>query len=308
MAYYEYGRSDALRLVEDWPEPKIGPDTVVVRMRASGVNPVDWKLQEGTMDAYLDVYFPVIPGWDLAGVVERVGRAVPEFEVGDEVFGLVRRDEIHHGTKAELVPAPVRTLAHKPRSASWAEAGGLPLSGLTALRSIYRLGIKPGETVLIHGAAGGVGHYAVQIARILGARVIGTASPRNHEFLAGLGAEPVEYGEGLASRVRELAPDGIDASLDMVGFADSNALEQSFKLVTDPKRILSIAYLAVTAAGGQYVFMRPDSADLRQLAQWYDDGLLRTHVERTFPLEETGAAHDLVRTCHVRGKVVVVDA
>jgi NADPH:quinone reductase-like Zn-dependent oxidoreductase len=306
MVYHEYGRSDRLQLVDDRPEPKVGPDTVVVRVKASGVSPVDWKLQEGTMDEYLDVRFPVVPGWDVAGVVEQAGRAVPEFSVGDEVFGLVRRDEVHHGTRAELVPAPVRTLAHKPRTASWAEAGGLPLSGLTALRSMRRAGVKPGETVIVHGAAGGVGHFAVQIARIMGARVIGTASARNHEFLASLGAEPVEYGPDLVERVRKLAPGGVDAALDVVGFADSNALQQSFELVPDPSRVLSIAYIAVTAAGGQYVFVRPDATDLAQLAQWYDDGLLRTHVERTFPLAETAAAHDLVRTCHVRGKVVVV--
>jgi NADPH:quinone reductase-like Zn-dependent oxidoreductase len=270
IVYHEYGRSDRLQLVEDRPEPKVGPDTVVVRAKASAVSPVDWKLQEGTMDDYLDVRFPVVPGWDVAGVVEQVGRAVPEFSVGDEVFGLVRRDEVHHGTRAELVPAPVRTLAHKPRSAAWAEAGGLALSGLTALRSMRRAGVKPGETVIVHGAAGGVGHFAVQVARIMGARVIGTASPRNHEFLASLGAEPVAYGPELVEQVRELAPDGIDAALDVVGFADANALQQSFELVSDPARILSIAYMAVTAAGGQYVFMRPDADDLAQLAQWYE--------------------------------------
>ncbi len=277
---------------------------MLVRVRAAGVNPVDWKLREGYADSVHDVYFPVVPGWDVAGVVETVGPAVTEFEPGDEVIGYVRRDEVRRGTYAELTPAPIRSLATKPASASWPEAGGLPLVGLTALQALLAGRVGDGDTVLIHAASGGVGHLAVQIARILGAtKVIGTASPANHAFLSELGAEPVEYGTGLAERLRELAPDGIDAACDFVG---GDAVEVSRSVVSDPHRIVSITNAAgVKEVGGRYVFVRPNAEQLGRLAGWYDEGRLRAHVDRTFPLAEAAAAQDLVREGHVRGKVVV---
>jgi NADPH:quinone reductase-like Zn-dependent oxidoreductase len=303
IAYQEYGGSDRLELA-DLPDPKVGPDFVLVRVRAAGVNPVDWKIREGYVDGAHDVYFPVVPGWDVAGVVETVGPAVTEFAPGDEVIGYVRRDEVRRGTYAELTPAPIRSLARKPATASWPEAGGLPLVGLTALQALTAVGAGHGDTVLIHAAAGGVGHLAVQIAPLLGAsRVIGTASQRNHAFLAELGAEPVEYGAGLAERLRELAPGGIDAACDFVG---GDAVEISRSVVSDPARIVSITNPAgVKEVGGRYVFVRPNTEQLGQLAGWYDEGRLRVHVDRAFPLVEAAAAQDLVRAGHVRGKVVV---
>ncbi|HYJ70405.1 MAG TPA: SelT/SelW/SelH family protein [Nocardioidaceae bacterium] len=303
IAFQEYGGSDRLELA-DLPEPKVGPDIVLVRVRAAGVNPVDWKIREGLVDGAHDVYFPVVPGWDVAGVVETVGPAVTEFASGDEVMGYVRRDEVRRGTYAELTPAPIRGLAAKPASASWPEAGGLPLVGLTALQALIAGRVGDGDTVLIHAAAGGVGHLAVQIAQALGAaRVIGTASPANHAFLAGLGAEPVEYGPGLADRLRDLAPGGIDAACDFVG---GDAVEISGSVVSDPGRIVSITNPPVVKqAGGRYIFVRPNAEQLTRLAGWYDEGRLRVHVDRTFPLAEAAAAQDLVREGHVRGKVVL---
>lgn len=303
IAYHEYGGSERLQLV-DLPDPKVGPDTVLVRVKAAGVNPVDWKVREGRSDGAFDVYFPVVPGWDVAGVVETVGPAVTEFAAGDEVIGYLRRDEIRRGTYAELTPAPVRALTAKPRTASWAEAGGLPLTGLTALQALTAGRVGAGDTVLVHAAAGGVGHLAVQLARILGAgRVIGTASPRNHEFVADLGAEPVSYGADLVADVRRLAPNGVDAATD---FAGGDALEASWQLVGDPSRVVSILNPGeVKSGGGRYVFVRPDGERLGRLAAWYDEGRLRVHVDRTFPLAEAAAAQDLVREGHVHGKVVL---
>lgn len=268
------------------------------------MNPVDWKVREGNSDGAFDVNFPVVPGWDAAGTVERVGPAVTEFAPGDEVIAYERRDEIRRGTYAELTPAPVRLVAAKPRSAGWAEAGGLPLTGLTALQSLTAGRVGDGDTVLVHAAAGGVGHLAIQLARILGAgRVIGTASPRNHEFLADFGAEPVAYGDDLVSDVQRLAPDGVDAAFD---FAGSEALDASWRLTRDPSRVVSILNPpAVLGGGGRYVFVRPDAEQLAQLAGWCDEGRLRVHVDRTFPLAEAAAAQDLVRGGHGRGKVVL---
>jgi NADPH:quinone reductase-like Zn-dependent oxidoreductase len=303
IAFHEYGGSDRLELT-DLPEPKVGPDTVLVRVRAAGVNPVDWKVREGKVDGAFDVYFPVVPGWDVAGIVEKVGPSVTEFAPGDEVIGYLRRDEIRRGTYAELTPAPVRSLAAKPDRADWVEAGGLPLTGLTALQALTAGRVGAGDTVLVHAAAGGVGHLAVQIARILGAdRVIGTAGAANHAFLTELGAEPVEYGADLVESVQAVAPEGVDAAFDFVG---GDTVDASWQLTADPSRVVSITNAAgVKAGGGRYVFVRADADQLAQLAAWYDDGRLRVHVDRVFPLAEAAAAQDLVRDGHVRGKVVL---
>src|SRR3569833_3586842 len=211
----QYGGPDVLKLVTDAPDPKVGPDFVLVRGKAAGVNPVDWKIRSGGLDGLFQTDFPVVPGWDVAGVVERVGPAVSEFSPGDEVVGYVREDHVSRGTYAELVAAPVRTLGRKPARLSWAEAAGLPLAGLTAYQALVRaLGVNEDDTVLIHAASGGVGTFAVQIALAKGARVIGTASPRNHDRLRELGVGPVEYGAGLVDRVRRLAPGGVSVVLD----------------------------------------------------------------------------------------------
>lgn len=303
MVLHQYGGPEVLEPAE-LPDPKVSPDAVVLRVRAAGVNPVDWKIREGFADDAFDIRFPLVPGWDVAGVVERVGIAVAEFAVGDEVIGYVRSDAIEHGTYAELVAAPVRTLAPKPASLGWAEAAGLPLAGLTAYQALRAVHVGPGDTVLVHAAAGGVGHLAVQLAQIFGAaRVIGTASAHNHDFLRELGADPVEYGDGLVERVHALAPGGVDAALDLVG---GDTVELSAALVTRPERIVSVLDPAAAEQfGATYVFVRPDPAALAALAGFAGRGDLRVHVFRTYPLSEAAAAQQLVQDGHVRGKVVL---
>jgi NADPH:quinone reductase-like Zn-dependent oxidoreductase len=296
-----YGDPDVLELT-DLPEPKVGPDQVLVRVRAAGVNPVDWKLGAGYLDAMQEVSFPLVPGWDVSGVVEQVGLDAGEFAVGDEVIGYVRKDEVRRGTYAEYVAAPVRTLARKPAALDWQQAAGLPLAGMTAYQGLHRLGVARGETVLIHAAAGGVGSLGTQIAVALGARVIGTAGERNHDFLRGLGAEPVGYGEGLAERVRALAPEGVDAALDFVG---GGAVETSQQVLAKPDRVLSIVDHEVEAKGGHYLFVRPDPADLAALSDLADAGKLTVHVDRALPLEEAAEAWRLSQRGRTRGKLVL---
>lgn len=302
MVLQQYGGPEELQLTEV-PDPKVGPDEVLVRVTAAGVNPVDWKVADGYLDPFLNVHFPLISGWDVAGVVERVGPAVPEYEAGDEVIGYVRKDEIQHGTFAELVSAPVRTLARKPAALNWHQAAGLPLVGLTAYQSLRRAEAAKGETVLVHAAAGGVGSLAVQIAVAQGLRVIGTASERNHEFLRELGAEPVTYGEGLAERVRELSPDGVDLALDFIGEGDAVAISQ--QVVKSAHRVVSVADPNVGATGGLYHFVRPDAADLAELARLADAGELTVHVDRVLPLSEAAEAFRLSQEGRTRGKLVL---
>ncbi|MEU7282907.1 NADP-dependent oxidoreductase [Streptomyces sp. NPDC045431] len=301
MALQQYGGPEQLALVE-LPEPKVAPGEVLVRVKAAGVNPVDWKIAEGLLDGLMEAHFPMIPGWDVAGVVERVGLDAGEFSVGDEVYGYVRKDEVQHGAYAQLVSANVRMLARKPAALSWEEAAGVPLAGLTAYQSLKRVGVRGGDTVLVHAAAGGVGSLCTQIAVALGARVIGTAGPRNHDFLRSLGAEPVAYGEGLADRVRELAPEGVDAALDFVG---EGAVEVSRELLTSPERLASIVDADALAKGGHYVWVRPDSADLAALAAFADEGRLAVHVERVLPLDQAAEAWNLSRSGRTRGKLVL---
>lgn len=302
ITYSRYGGSDVLALT-DLPEPKVGPDSVLVRVRASSVNPVDWKVRAGYLDALMDVVFPVVPGWDVAGVVERVGPDAPEFAVGDEVFGYVRKDWVQGGTLAELVAAPVRTLARKPASLTFEEAAAVPLTGLTAYQSIERTGVRAGQTVLVHAAAGGVGQFAVQIARARGARVIGTASPANHEYLRTLGAEPVAYGDGLVDRVRALAPEGVDVVLD---FGTDDLVATTRALLAPGGTVASIVNPAArTELGGHYLWVRPSSEDLAALATMADAGQLAVDVAAVFDLADAAAAHELSESGHVRGKVVV---
>ncbi|QEU95433.1 NADP-dependent oxidoreductase [Streptomyces kanamyceticus] len=302
ISYRSYGGPEVLEYGEV-RDPKVGPDSVLVKVRAAAVNPVDWKCREGYLDAALDPVFPVIPGWDVAGVVVQPGASVPEFAVGDEVIGYVREDFLSRGTFAEYVAAPVRTLARKPRNLTFEEAAGLPLAGLTAYQVIVKaLEVTEGDVVLVHAAAGGVGSLAVQLARHAGARVIGTASERNHDYLRELGAEPVTYGDGLVDRVRALAPEGVDAAFDTVG---GDALKASAELLAPGGRLASIADGGVIGLGGHYCFVRPDAADLQRLTELAEQDVLTVHVDETFPLERAADAHRLNAEGRTRGKVVV---
>ncbi|MEW2254431.1 NADP-dependent oxidoreductase [Streptomyces sp. NPDC047869] len=302
ISYSRYGGPEVLEYGEA-DDPKVGPDSVLVKVRAAAVNPVDWKCREGYLDQILDAVFPVIPGWDVSGVVVRPGASVPEFSVGDEVIGYVREDFLSRGTFAEYVAAPVRTLARKPRNLSFEEAAGLPLAGLTAYQVLVKaLEVKRGETVLVHAAAGGVGSLAVQIAAHLGARVIGTASERNHDFVRGIGGEPVSYGEGLSERVRGLAPEGVDAVFDTIG---GGTLKVSANLLAPEGRLVSIADPEVVGFGGRYHFVRPDAGDLRKLSELAEQGVVSVHVQETFPLERAADAHRRSQEGRTRGKIVV---
>ncbi|MCX5535023.1 NADP-dependent oxidoreductase [Streptomyces sp. NBC_00006] len=297
-----YGGPDALRLT-DLPDPKVAPGEVLIRVRAAGVNPVDWKLAAGGLDPIMETHFPLVPGWDVAGVVEGVGFDVEEYAPGDEVFGYIRKDAAQLGAYAEYVSAHVRMLARKPAALSWEQAAGVPLAGLTAYQAIKRVGVGTGDTVLVHAAAGGVGSFAVQIAVALGARVIGTASAHNHDFVRELGAEPVAYGPGLADRVAESAPEGIGAALDFVG--GEEAVETSLRLLDRPDRFASIVEAAAAEKGGHYVWVRPDPADLTALADLADAGKLTVPVARVLPLAEAAQAWRLNAEGHTRGKLVL---
>ncbi|WP_410619927.1 NADP-dependent oxidoreductase [Amycolatopsis sp. cmx-8-4] len=298
VVHHRYGGPEVLEIAE-LPEPVVDLDGVLVRVRAAALNPADLGVRSGALAGFRASYFPVVPGWDVAGVVERAGPAAPEFAPGDEVIGYVRGEVGHrNGAYAELVAADVRTLVHKPAAVPWAEAAGLPLAGLTALQAVDTLAPKPGETLLVHAAAGGVGSLAAQLAVGRGVRVLGTASEANHGYLRALGVEPIRYGDGLAGRVRALAPDGVDAVLDTAG---RGTLAATPGLGT---RVASIAEFDLP--GVTPVFARLVPADLRTVAELAAAGKLRVRVARTFPLEEAVAAHQVLAEGHAPGRLVLI--
>jgi NADPH:quinone reductase-like Zn-dependent oxidoreductase len=305
IALDEYGDHDVLKL-QELPDPLVGSDTVLIRVKAAGVNPVDSFMRTGAIGNSYPTHLPLIPGWDVAGVVERVGAAVTRFAPGDEVMAYARKDSVQAGTYAELVGVADTVVGRKPRSLTFAQAGGIPLAGLTAWQIVRAVDVGAGDVVLVHAAAGGVGHFAVQIARAYGAaRVIGTASPANHDFVRSLGAEPIEYGPDLPLRLADLVGgDGkVDAALDLFG---GDALKQSPFLVRNVARHASIVDPTVKEQGGQYVYVRPSAEGLNELADLADRGKLRTEVFRELPLAQAADAQRLVEERHTRGKVVLI--
>ncbi|MDR6640373.1 NADP-dependent oxidoreductase [Paenarthrobacter nitroguajacolicus] len=300
ITYSEYGNPDVLELT-DQPMPKVGPGMVLVKIKATSVNPVDWKIMGGHLDPLMDIQFPAIPGWDVAGVVESVGIDAHKFQPGDEVISYARKDYVHGGSFAEYVALPERVLARKPTTLDWNESAGLPLTGLTAFQVLNRLDVKSGETLLIHGGSGGVGSLAIQIASARGIRVIATASEKNHEFLRSLGAEAVTYGDGLAERVKAIEPDGVDVVAD---FAGGN-LEATLAVLRDGGRHASIADGEVEKRGGTWMWVTPVGAELQELSELVDQHKLKVEVAETFPLAQAAEAFRLNMEGHTRGKVVV---
>lgn len=300
ITYSKYGSPDVLELTEQ-PMPKVGPGMVLVKVKAASVNPVDWKIMAGYLDAAMDLQFPAVPGWDVAGVVESVGIDSQQFKPGDEVISYGRKDYVHGGSFAEYIALPERLLARKPATLEWNESAGLPLAGLTAYQVLNRLGLTSGETVLIHGGAGGVGSMGIQIAVALGAHVIATASEKNHVFLRSLGAHPITYGDVLADRVRSLRPDGVEVVADFVG----GNLEATLAVLADGGRHASIADSDVEEHGGTWMWVSPVGAQLQQLADLVDDRKMRVEVAEVFPLDRAADAFRLNMDGHTRGKIVV---
>ena len=294
--------------VEEVTLPDPGPHEVHVEVRASGVNPADVKAYRGPGDP---AKLPVLLGYEAAGVVAAVGEGAADDQgalaVGDEVIVFRTR-----GAYAADLVVPDSTLTRKPDALDWPQAAGLLLAGATAVHTLEASGVREGDTVLVHGASGGVGLYAVQLARLRGARVVATAGERNHDLLRELGAEPVAYGDGLLDRVRALAPEGVDAALDLVG--TDEAMDVSLALV-DRDRIATIANFARGPREGVKLLGGGPGADagdaLRagarpELARLAGSGQLRVLVAATYPLDDAADAHRQIATGHTTGKIALL--
>jgi NADPH:quinone reductase-like Zn-dependent oxidoreductase len=305
-----FGGPESLKVVDEEP-PAPGPGEVLLEVRAAGVNPIDAKSYSGAFGSD-PAQLPIRLGYEAAGVVRAVG---PDAEgpagpvrVGDEVIAYRIT-----GGYAEQVVVPASAVVPKPAAMSWEAAAGLMLAGVTAVHALHVVHAAPGETLLVHGAAGGVGSVAVQLAAARGVRVIGTASAASHDLLRELGAEPVTYGPGLADRVRALAPDGVAAAFDTVG--TDEAVDVSIELVGDLGRIVSIASFGYGAERGIVRIGGGPGADpgtqLRNAARLdlvraVTDGALKVLVAGTYPLVEAAEAHRAIMSRHRPGKLVLV--
>lgn len=300
VQFHEYGGPDVLRLV-DGPVPSAGPGQVRVAVRAAGINPIDSKILQGFMQEVMPLALPAGLGSDLAGIVEQVGADVESFRVGDEVMGSSLTPAI-----SEYALADSANLVMKPAGISWDVAGSVAGAGGTARSVLNRLQIRRGETLLVHAAAGGVGTFAVQLAVTRGARVIGTASERNFDYLESIGAEPVRYGDGLLERVRGMAPHGVDAVLDASGRGE---IPLSIELAGGPERVLTLVAFDAADTGIQ-VFAGGTGDErgpaLREIVPHIEKGTVIVPIWRAFPLEETAAALHTSNSGHLRGKIVVL--
>lgn len=305
LQFSEYGNSDVLHLAEI-PEPHAGPGRIRIAVRATGLTPAECVVRSGRMRDLVPLALPHAPGVDAAGIVDEIGEGVTGVAVGDAVFGLVDVAALG-GAAAEY--AVLTAWAPKPDAFTWEQAGGAAGNIETATRTLDRLGVRDGTTLLIEGAAGGVGGVAVQLAVARGATVIGTAREVNHEFLAELGATPTTYGPGLPGRVAALAPGGVDAVLDCAG---SGSLPDLVTIAGGPDRVVTIADLRaheqgveLSNTGGPGATRVQGLHGLAQAAALAEEGRFTVPVAAAFPLEDAAAAHDLSETGHARGKIVL---
>lgn len=297
---HQYGGPEQLKL-EQIPRPEPQAGEVLVRVHAAGVNPVDWKLRQGLLKDFVPMQFPYIPGADLAGVVEEVSPGVTAFQQGQAVFGQSAK-----GTYAEYTTASVETLAPKPKTLNFDEAAAIPVGAATAWQALFdHGGLQAGQRILIQGAAGGVGSFAVQFARWKGAHVISTTSTANVDFVRSLGAETVvDYTSTPVERVIR----DVDLVLDTVG---GETLEGSLQALKRGGTLVTIAgqpsqekaqEIGIRVASFS---ARVSSELLRTIAQLIDEGQVKVAVETTFPLRDARRAHELSQTRHGRGRIVL---
>ena len=301
VRFDEYGGIDVLRVVEvDRPVP--GPGQVLVRVRAAGINPGEAAIREGAMHARFPAAFPSGQGSDLAGVVEELGEGVEEFAVGDEVIGFSHQ----RASQAELVLTEAADLTHRPRNVPWEAAGALFVAGSTAYAAVRAVSPAGGDTLVVSGAAGGVGSIVVQLAAGAGAKVIGLAGEANHPWLTEHGVIPVTYGEGVADRVRAAADGHIDAFIDTFG---DGYVDLAIDLGVRPDRIDTIIDWAAAKKHGAKTEGTAAAASaevLAELAGLISDGRLEIPIAHAYPLDQVRDAYRELARRHTRGKIVLV--
>lgn len=297
---HAYGGLDVLRY-EDAPKPAPNEGEILVRIHAAGVNPVDWKVRDGYMKDVWPAQFPLTLGYDVAGTVEEVGAGVSEFAIGDAVYTLIR-----NGGYAEYAAFPAKDTARKPQTLDFVQTASLPLAALTAWQALFdHAHLEAGQSVLVHAASGGVGHFAVQLAKNKGAQVVATASARNHDFVRSLGAdEVIDYN---TTQFEDVVHD-MDVVLDTMG---GETQKRSWNVLKPGGILVSIVSPDTEKQAqahnkrGVNFHAQPSAVQLGEIAALIDAGKMKPHVERTFPLAEARAAQETSQTGHVRGKIVL---
>jgi NADPH:quinone reductase-like Zn-dependent oxidoreductase len=300
---HNYGGPEVLKY-EDAPRPEPGEGEVLIRVYAASVNPIDWKVREGHTKDFWPHKFPLILGWDLSGVVEELGRGVSRFKIGDEVYSVP--DPTRNGAYADYIVVRESELALKPNSLHHIRAAAVPLAALTAWQSLFDTAqLQPGQRVLIHAGSGGVGHFAVQLAKWKGAYVFATASTKNQDLLPEVGVDKaIDYTQ---QRFEDVARK-IDIVLDPIG---GDTQERSWQVLKKGGILLSLVEppsadkakaLGIQAA---FVASHPNGAELAKIAELIDSGDLKPIVNRILPLSEARRAHELSQTGHTHGKIVL---
>jgi NADPH:quinone reductase-like Zn-dependent oxidoreductase len=300
VRFNQYGGTEVLDVV-DVPQPVPGPGQVLVRVRAAGINPGEAKIRDGLLHSQFPATFPSGEGSDFAGIVAEAGPGVTGFAAGDEVIGWSDNRASH----AEFVVAEAADLARKPAGVSFEVAGALPVVGFTAYAAVRAVNVSSGDTLVVSGAAGGVGSVAAQLGRIAGATVIGLAGPDNHDWLAGHGVIPVSYGDGAADRIRQVA-EKIDAFVDTHG---DGYVKLALDLGVAPDRIDTIADFEAVGKYGVKAEGNAAGASARvlaDLAALVADGKLEIPIAATYPLSDVRDAYDRLAAGHIRGKIVLI--
>ena len=300
---HNYGGPEVL-LYEEAPRPQLRHGEVLIRVHAAGVNPLDRKVRAGELKEIIQHKLPLIPGWDVSGVVEEVGQGVSQFKRGDDVFAMA--DPTRDGAYAAYVAVREATVATKPKSLHHVRAAATPVSALTAWRSLFYFGhLQSGQRILIHGGSGGVGHFAVQLAKWKGAYVIATASTKNHELLRKLGAdETIDY---TTHKFEEVA-DKVDLVLDTIG---GETQERSWRVLKKGGALISLVRPPSDHKARQFGVrgimckVQPDGAQLSKIAKLIDSAKLKPTIDRVLPLSEARRAHELTQNGHIPGKIVL---
>jgi len=289
---------------EDAPRPRVKNGEVLIRVHAAGVNPLDWKVRAGDLTKFIQHKFPLIPGWDVSGVVAEVGAAVSQFKKGDEVFAMA--DPTRDGAYADYIAIHATALGLKPKSLHHVRAAATPVSVLTAWRSLFDLGhLESGQRILIHGGSGGVGHFAVQLAKWKGAYVVATASTENQELLRKLGADQaIDY---TTHKFEDVAHN-IDIVLDTIG---GETQERSWLVLKKGGLLISLIQPPSKEKAdrlglhGMMCRVQPDGGQLSRIAKLIDSAKLRPMIDRILPLSDARRAHELSENGHIHGKIVL---
>lgn len=308
----EFGGPEVLELGEV-PMPKVVNSDTLVRVHSAGLNPIDVKTRAGRGAAAAIERMPWVPGGEFAGVVEKASYELAPFQPGDEVYGMLLTPR-YQGAHGDYVSVPFMSLAHKPKSLTMLEAGGVPLAALTAWAAVVEAArVHTGQRMLVHAGAGGVGHFAVQLAAFYGAEVVTTASARNHEWLIGLGASQViDY---TSERFEDAIEEPVDVVIDLIGNVQDDTGSRSLKVLRDGGLVVNVPtgswptmHEETDAAGrdlrASTLKLSPEGRILTTIAQLFDQGDLQTHIDASFPLSQARAAHEQLEQWHTRGKIV----